>query len=209
VSLLEERERIRLAALTECSADDIERILLAAAAEHLIVLLPAFHTVEDFRGWEAFKYDGGSKSAHLAERDAMRALCGAGRPWSAVVDVAARVRVCVGCVARVEHLAEHPSALGRYDRGAPLPGWSPPAPTAARLPKPAEASPAVPVATAVPARPAARAARARASTPPPVEPARPAPAVAAPSAPQIEEPAAPSLFDVPIATPRARPKRPL
>jgi len=121
VSLLEARERTRLAALTECSEEDVERILLAAASERIVILLPSFHSVGDFAGWETFVIDGGAKSAHLAERDAVRALCGAARPGSALTDVAARVRLCVGCEAHALRLTEQPERIARYDRGAAPP----------------------------------------------------------------------------------------
>ena len=119
MSVLEDRERARLAILTACPEADLERILAVAAAEGIILILPAFSTATDFHGWEAFRYDGHAKSAHLIERDATRALCGAPRPGTHVVATDARVRVCAGCAARAEELRDHPHRLKRYDRGSP------------------------------------------------------------------------------------------
>jgi hypothetical protein len=197
--LLDSRERARLATLTACAEDDIERILAAAAAEAIVLVLPSFSTVGEFRGWEAFAYDGGAKSAHLAEREAARALCGAPRPASAIHDVGARVRLCVGCEARVKALAERPERIAHYDRGTPS--------------RPASSSPLPPLrrpdrakTVASEQRPTARAGRPRSPAPPPAPPASgPPPA----EPPPIEKPAprAPSLFDFSIPTPR-RPKRP-
>jgi len=44
MSVLEQRERARLALLTACPEADIERILAVAAAEEIVLILPVFHT---------------------------------------------------------------------------------------------------------------------------------------------------------------------
>lgn len=142
-ALLEERERARLAALTNCDEDAIERIIAAAAAECLVVVLPSFHTVGDFAGWDAFAWDGQAKAAHLAEVGAHRALCGAPRPYKSA-SPGPRMRLCIGCESHVRRLANRPGALAGYARGkepvplsdAPLPALRRPQPDAAAEARP-------------------------------------------------------------------------
>jgi hypothetical protein len=195
--VLEERERARLIELTNCDADAIDRIIAAAAAEHLVVVLLSFHVAGDFAGWDVFAYEGQSKAAHLAEAGAFRALCSAPRPFNAVAPDP-RTRLCVGCEARVRGMAQNPASVRAYNRGeAPRPLTDSPVPPSFRK--------AAPPAEEAPSRRAPRSSAAR--TAPPVRKAE-APAPPPPPAPE-PEPVEPSLFDsAPVATPRARPDRP-
>ena len=114
--MLEERERSRLAELAQCDPDAVERIIAAAAAEMLVVVLPSFHLAGEFAGWDVFACTGFGKAAHLAETGAFRALCGTPRPFNAVMP-APRARLCVGCESHVRGMVKHPVAVAGYDRG--------------------------------------------------------------------------------------------
>jgi hypothetical protein len=195
--MLEARERARLVELTNCEEEAVERIIAAAAAERLVVVLPAFHVAADFAGWEVFAWDGQAKAAHLAEAGAFRAFCGTAKPSNGVVPDP-RTRLCVGCESHVRGMARNPASVTAYNRGeAPRTMSDAPAP---RFRKPQAAA----VEEAAPRRsPRASATRsaavpARRSEPPPPPPPEPV-------APAEE----PSLFDAaPIPTPRVRPNRP-
>jgi len=116
MTVLEERERVRLAQLTNVDAQVVERIIAAATDERIVVVLPAFDRAEAFAGWEQFAYDAQAKAAHLAEAGAYRALCGAPRPFASVTP-APRTRLCGGCEWHVRALTQRPSAVRRYNRG--------------------------------------------------------------------------------------------
>jgi hypothetical protein len=194
--MLEEGERARLAALTSCDEDAVERIIAAAVAERLVLALPPFRTAGEFAGWDTFVWDGQAKAAHLAEVGAHRALCGAGRPNTSE-PAGPRVRLCIGCESHLRALAKSPGAIAAYDRGkAPVElGQSPLPPL--RRPRPDPTSPDVP-----------RGAAARRAPPQPPAARRP-PDPPPPAEPEIEAtPPAPSLFDAPVTAPRARPRRP-
>lgn len=200
-ALLEERERTRLAELTNVDEDVIERIIEAAAAERLVLVLPAFHVAGDFAGWDIFASEGQAKAAHLAEAGAFRALCSAPRPFNGVIP-GARTRLCIGCESHVRGLAQNPSAVKAYNRGeAPPPLGDSPMPPTFRKPQAASSDEATPRCVSRPSAVKAAPAPARRIEPP----------VAIPSPPPepVAPPPTPSLFDAaPVSTPRARPARP-
>jgi hypothetical protein len=201
--MLEEGERARLAALTRCDEDAVERIIATAVAECLVVILPPFRTAGDFAGWDTFVWEGQAKAAHLAEVGAHRALCGAPRPNTSE-PAGARVRLCIGCESHIRALVQSPGAIAAYDRGkAPAELGDSPLPPL-RRPHPAAASPEPPPSN----RAAPRGAAARRSPPQSPAAGRP-PDPPPPAEPKIEAtPSAPSLFDAPVSAPRARPRRP-
>lgn len=201
--MLEEGERARLAALTSCDEDAVERIIAAAVAERLVVALPPLRTAGDFAGWDTFVWDGQAKAAHLAEVGAHRALCGAPRPSTSEA-AGLRVRLCIGCESHLRALAQSPGALAAYDRGkAPAELGDSPLPPL-RRPRPDPASPA----PSASQRTAPRGAAARRSPPQPPTARRP-PEPPPPAEPESEAaPPAPSLFDAPLTAPRARTRRP-
>ena len=122
-AMLEEGERARLAALTSCDEDAVERIIAAAVAERLVLALPPFRTAGEFAGWDTFVWEGQAKAAHLAEVGAHRALCGAPRPNTSEA-AGPRVRLCIGCESHLRALAQSPGAIAAYDRGkVPAEPW--------------------------------------------------------------------------------------
>lgn len=201
--MLEEGERARLAALTSCDEDAVERIIAAAVAERLVLALPPFRTAGEFAGWDTFVWDGQAKAAHLAEVGAHRALCGAPRPNTSE-PAGARVRLCIGCESHIRALVQSPGAIVAYDRGkapvelgdSPVPSFRRPHPSAAS-PDPSASHRTAPRGAAVRRAPPQSTAARRPPDPPP------------PAEPKIEAtPSAPSLFDAPMTAPRARPRRP-